>query len=393
MSGLNLAQNTALTDRELTEQNLEPALAELSQLRSLTHEQVERIRQLEQALDQSLESLKELRLRILDQEFLEAQLAATEEISNIQQQAIGRLKGQLAEQKQTLPQPQLAQTLQIMESLALAQQAELGRLRTQSHDRAQVKPHQAHAPQKQAGLQASFYSQQRLSDLEADCLSAQVLVALLDTWVRQAQAQVSALIQELGDRPEAVAVCDRLSNSLEQMQSALQQPSRAKLRQQPSSSPDLAVVQSKVVALETQISKHLTTQAMLQHAGQELETERDRQQSRIASLEAQAAEMQEQILRQAQHATEQETAIQHWKDRHLSHCAQVETLAELLQTVPHLPAAVAEILAGLQIPTQPPANPSLSLVVVDDRPGSQLDLPEFLMRRRSYTPRRSSIAD
>ncbi|HEY9883488.1 MAG TPA: hypothetical protein V6C98_07740, partial [Thermosynechococcaceae cyanobacterium] len=60
---------------------------------------IERIRHLEQALDQSLASLSEMRLQMVDQRRLEAQLAATEDISNIQQRAIARLKLQLAHQQ------------------------------------------------------------------------------------------------------------------------------------------------------------------------------------------------------------------------------------------------------------------------------------------------------
>ena len=386
MSELNLAQNPVLAER-LRESAVG---TELMQLRSLTHEQTERIRHLEQALDQSLDFIKELRLKILDQEFLESQLASTEEISNIQQQAIGRLKLQLAEQKKILEiQPFLRfdQTLQAMESLTLAQQAELGRLRSQlSHDRIQAQTSQPQTVNQQAGLRASFGTQQqRLAQLEAKALSTQVLIALLETWVQQAQAQVGALTQKF-----SLEALDRLSSSLQQMQVVLLKPDAPPTASGISSE---TTIQSKVVALETQISQYLTTQAILQHAGQELEAERDRQQSRIASLESQAAEMQEQILRQAQHATEQETAVQHWKDRHLNQCAQVQALTELLQSLPHLPPEVTEILARLQPTIQPPANPSLLLVPSVDRSASQLELPEFLMRRRNYAPRRSSTAD
>ena len=61
--------------------------------------QRERIEQLEQALEQSLASISELKLQLKDQHLLETQLAATEEIANIQQQAINELQRQLMQQQ------------------------------------------------------------------------------------------------------------------------------------------------------------------------------------------------------------------------------------------------------------------------------------------------------
>ena len=57
--------------------------------------QRERIEQLEQALEQSLASINELRLQLKDQHLLETQLAATEEMANLQQQVINELQRQL----------------------------------------------------------------------------------------------------------------------------------------------------------------------------------------------------------------------------------------------------------------------------------------------------------
>jgi chromosome segregation ATPase len=61
------------------------------------HDQLERIGQLEQALEQSLTSLNELKQKLKDQHLLETQLAATEEIANLQQQAITQLKQQVTQ--------------------------------------------------------------------------------------------------------------------------------------------------------------------------------------------------------------------------------------------------------------------------------------------------------
>lgn len=81
------------------------------------YNQSERIDQLEQALEQSLTSLNELKQKLKDQHLLETQLAATEEIANLQQKAITQLKQQIAQQQQALGvQIPAAQTqIQILE--------------------------------------------------------------------------------------------------------------------------------------------------------------------------------------------------------------------------------------------------------------------------------------
>ncbi|MBV9389236.1 MAG: hypothetical protein JOZ78_22680 [Chroococcidiopsidaceae cyanobacterium CP_BM_ER_R8_30] len=71
-------------------------------LMSPERNQIERMNQLEQALEQSLASLHELRQKLTDQQLLETQLVATEEIANLQQQAINELQRQLAALKQDL---------------------------------------------------------------------------------------------------------------------------------------------------------------------------------------------------------------------------------------------------------------------------------------------------
>lgn len=71
---------------------------ELAQAQQLTHHHVKRVTHLEQALDQAMTCLEELRQQLQEQEMLEAQLAVTEEFANVQQQAIVRLKYQLSQE-------------------------------------------------------------------------------------------------------------------------------------------------------------------------------------------------------------------------------------------------------------------------------------------------------
>lgn len=69
---------------------------------SCERNRLERMDQLEQALEESLASLSELRQQLTDQHLLETQLAATEEIANLQKQAINELQRQLTTLKQDL---------------------------------------------------------------------------------------------------------------------------------------------------------------------------------------------------------------------------------------------------------------------------------------------------
>lgn len=383
-------------------QTQEALLSELLQLRSLTQEQMERIHNLEQALDQSLASLRQLQQQIVVQEFLETQLASTEEISNVQQQAIARLKLQLAQQQADL-EMQLTQTqardqslqelLSTLEALTEAQQTELERLRSQiARDRGLVQADQTRLASQLVQLQTTFSTQQqRITELEA-ALAEQGLSGRLWNWLNEAQTHLQTLSAQSGLPQPAL---QSIEAALQQIRFALQSQTESPDSQLPQplvSQPqaqELAVAQGKIEALETQIAKQLTTEAMLQQACQELEAERDRQQARMAELERQATDMQEQILRQAQQASEYETAVQHWKDRYVQHCQHIQQVQTLLdRALPHPPADLVALLATLQATPVgvEPSSPAL-LTTPTVTQGGQIDLPDFLLRRRNKARR------
>jgi len=382
------------------EQEHTALLAELMQARSLVHSQLERIRHLEQALDQSLTSLEELRLQIIDQQLLENQLATTEEISNIQQQAIVRLKRQLVEQQQHFDrqfsdfqgrEQQLRSLLESLETLTQSQQAELEQLRQQlSTDRSELQTYQGRLEKQLADLQATFNTQQqRVIELEAQSFSARLLAGSLEVRLNQAQERIQELLNHIDERQVAI---DQLETELRQAHTALQeqqvvvdhlmQPSPGGASQRP-----LTVVP---MAMDTD-SPPPPSQAMVRHAFQELGQERDRQQARISDLERQTAEMQEQILRQAKQASEYETAVQHWKDRYVNNHYQLLQVKNLLEAVPNLTPELLELLNSLQaMPPEAPEPVSPALLDTPVETDSKIDLPEFLIRRRSYKSRRSS---
>lgn len=339
-----------------------PVIAELGQLRSQVQGQIERIHHLEQALDQSLAFQEELRSQLVNQQFLESQLASTEEIANIQQQAIAQLKQQLEHQRQLLATQQgeagknqnLAPLSRPYATLPQPDDPPL-------HHRTVI-PDQTNLPE-----QLSLLDQASIPDLNQKLAEREASIHQLETELHRAHIALQEQ-QALIDAFQAYTV-RRSTGDLSDI----------------SLDSELFTAYCKIQELETQLSKQTTSQAMLQHTCQELEQVRDRHQSRIAELEAQTAVMQEQILKQAQQSSEYETAVQHWKDRYhsiQSYLIQIKHLLE--QTLPNPPATIAELLATLQTvasnTTEEPSVPPVSR-------SPRIDLPDFLIRRHRYRAR------
>lgn len=319
---------------------LDTIAPEFLQLQDRVQTQQRRIRDLEMALDQSLASLSEVRSQIVDQSFLERQLASTEEIANVQQQAIHQLKLQFAQQKAELEaKVQQAQQREreyqaLLDAAEIRQQAELEVLKaqfgsdasgTQMHDRAEGQP--SAIEQQLQVLQADLQlRRQQFQDLEAQKQAAQIRITELET---------------------------------------------------------------QVETLEGRIARHMTTQALLQQVCQELEVDREQSQSRITELESQSAEMQEQILSQAQQASEYETAVQHWKTRFQVLQEKAIALKQFLNDQT-LPAEIVELLVTIETSAPPDLR-----ATTRSNPFNQdlkIDIPEFLVRRRTYRSRKSKEA-
>lgn len=365
----------------------------------LTRHQAERIRDLEQALDESLLSLQEIRSRLIEQHFLESQLAATEETANVQQQAILQLKQQLTRLQQTL-----------------LEQTGLMIVPADPHPTSETR---LLLPLGTAGLRAASVpvvftaqQQQRLAALEAEAFSARVFAASLGVWLYEALAEVRQLMQQKGeDSSWLQSLESHLQQALQHTQDTLQRQSERALRADAGSVPspllmpdgapepsplnqqELAIAQSKLQDLETEMGRQISIQTLLQHANRELEQEREQQQARILLLEHQTAELQEQILQQAQQSTEYETAVQHWKDRYDTHRSQIQRLRELVSmAVPPGSEEIIEILDSLQDAPESaglPGSPEISVASAQQQ-SAKLDLPDFLMQRRRYKARRSS---
>lgn len=364
-----------------------------------------RIYQLERALDQALICMEEMRQRVQDQELLETQLVATEQFASVQQQAIARLKLRLKQQQEQL-RTQLLEAeardrmvqaqLVAAESLVQVQQAELEQLRSylaanqtaplslENGPVAQVQPQVNWATEAQTAKALAAQLQKRLE-------IAQSQVDDLTLMLKQAEARITDLEEEVQMQQAALE-----AKSLEARAEARSAQKQAVALRQPNLAiatlgQDLAKAQTKVEELEIELARQVRLQAVWQQGHQELAAAGDRYRSRIAELEQQIAEMQEQILLQVRQASEYETAVQHWKDRY---CNSLRRLAQLQERLPReallaiapansaLQAALVELLDLLSLASAAVAEASSA---ASDTPLNQpWDVPDFLLWRRSH---------
>lgn len=347
---------------------LQKVSSELTELQSLNQKRSERIEQLEKALDQTLSWFHELQSKIHEQQFLESQLALTEEYANLQYQEINRLKQQLSQQLQPpetecsapATEEQLMQGL--LQEFAVITQAQSGA--SQASEGEEKEPEEAEARvislpeplgQKLRVLQACFVTlSQRLSELKAQLSASRITAADLEKQCRVAQ-------QRSSEREATISL----------------------LRE------DLKVAYASIEALKKQSTRQAMAQAQLQHSHQEREAERDRLEARAADLEHQTFQMQEQILQQAQETAEYEMAIQHWRDRYLTSQDFLRQLKESVQKhLPSPPPELAVLLATLdsaEISDWSEVPSAESLASSDFKKGLSVELPTFLAHRRNWT--------
>ena len=292
-------QSSSLLDCELLPEQL---LEDLTASMELIQHQADRIAQLERALDQTLVQVHDIRSQLVRQEWIEEQLAATEEFANVQQQAILHLKDQIDDRT--------SEVETVVENPIVKNKLDIN------------------------GTPS----------------------ARLEVRYVQAQQQIQALSQKLREDSIQSAILSEMTDT---------EREETWWREQ-------------LVTLEAELAKHLQTQAFLQQACTEMEHDRDLDQRRILELGNQSAEMQEQILRQAQQSSEYEAAIQHWKDRFYQLQNQMLSILELYDQLSEpIPEAIANLLDSLPQPTVSEQRQSLRRALP-----RRSDLPEFLQRRR-----------
>ncbi len=405
--GTSTTEAIAYSELQITSADYQALLSELADAQALDQERLSRIHHLEQALDQAMTSLEEQRLTLKDQAVLERQLAATEEFASVQQQVIARFKLQLAEQQQALD-AQILETQQrdqaiqellaTIETMTQAQQQEVERLRLRlSQDQQDAQSSRSRVDKQLQDLQAALESrQQRVSSLESETLSARTLTASLQGQLETSQQQIKELSSSLRQYRSSLA---QLEAQIEQTHMALEarQTLASSLHSIPAAEPPIALQQElagalrQIEALEEQLAQQTLYQTRSQQTQQELTADRDRLQAREAELEKQAAEMQEQILQQAQQTTEYETGVQYWRDRHatsqrqMAHTRDLVEQALAIAETDNVSPTLIELLAALQTiqPAMPPEHlEPLPIAMPLPRLGT-VELPNFLVRRRA----------
>ncbi|WP_299487147.1 hypothetical protein [Acaryochloris sp. IP29b_bin.137] len=295
----------------------------------------QRIKLLEQALEQCQRYIDELKSQLVNQAFLEEQLATTEEFSHIQKQAVLTLQNQLANREQLQGELEnlrksksnLTQQVEDQASTLRFQESEILKLRDQVvEERTALERLQDQAERLSLQIQSSqktavHETQQRII--------AQTTAERLRTQLRECEADIQALEVQLQQARESHT---NQQDIIESLQSSGKSDSHKNQAIQ-SLSASLLKAQNKIAELETQLSNQSIVQAQFQHSTQEFAEQAQLFQDRSEELEQQVAEMQEQILHQAQQASEYETAVQHWKDRSFS---AEQTVAQMKQVLEHL---------------------------------------------------------
>ncbi|MDX2216489.1 MAG: hypothetical protein SFY66_24715 [Oculatellaceae cyanobacterium bins.114] len=376
-----IAPDSALEADRLSAELNSLAIELESTAAATTQDSATRICDLENALDQAMACLADFKGRIQNQDFLEAQLAKTEEFASVQHQAIACLKQRLHYFEQSLRvRDQVLLAIVGLASFALLQQVT-------SNERNLEVLATPELP-KQLSLPLDLTSS---ADAPAD---AQDQLAIAHQHISHLTSHITRLEIELKQAATYLEERQVLELTLRQTKTLATERDTAiaALRK------ELAIAQIKVEELETELVKQHKLQAKWQQTHQELEQERDRHLTRIADLERDVAEMQEQIFQQARQASEYETAVQHWKDRYLSHQRHLAHLSHLLeQAIPHslsdsetsIPVTpiLVELFTLLQeVGNDPTSDPELLSAVPSPR-FNKLDLPEFLMRRRNFRTR------
>lgn len=162
-------------------------VAELIAARQLLRQQSDRIRNLEEALEETVTSLEEAKSRLAEQAYLESHLASTEETANVQQQAILQLKQQLSDKSHQLTQKDMAFN-QLLQARKASEQRDQANLTTE------IAKHR----QNQALLQ------QACQELEQDREAQQQRVRALEQQTAQMQEEVLKQAQQSREYQTAI---------------------------------------------------------------------------------------------------------------------------------------------------------------------------------------------
>lgn len=282
----------------------------MAQEGSLDFRLVRRICDLQQALDQALDSLDELQERVQDQQLVESQLAKTEKYSNVQQKIIHQLQQQLAHKEQW--QSHVAvELMRVVESLVEAQQIELERLHVRlSQSQAEVQDYLLR-------LQDQFQTpdtvppsplQEKLA-LESEVMVARSLTVSLWTQLQSAQDHIYALGEVVSHYQTTLATLESsleggVPKSLPPMLGSGDRSTELRGIEGDAQAEtfEIALVQElktkqlRIDELQAELAEQFRMQTRLKQRCQELAAERDHHKRRTAELQEQISDLQTQIL-------------------------------------------------------------------------------------------------
>ena len=360
--------------------------------------QPQRIKHLERALEQCQLYIDALKSQLADQDFLEMQLATTEEFTHIQKQAIVALQHQLEnreqkdseqavlEQQKSILETQLLETEtqlhnQHSEVSALQEQVEQAREALNQFKQkteqlsSQVQVSQDSVVQE---TQQRIIAQQTVERLRADLRDREAKLSDLEATLQRTEDDRQKIADDLSNHRDIVSALQESDQSQSPKNQVIQRLSR-----------NLLQAQDKISTLEKQVSNQSVLQAQLQHSTQEFESKAQDSQERSNQLEQQVTEMQEEILRQVQQAHEYETAIQHWKDRCIKAEQAVVQMKQILEQVVFdrraSNASVSKELANTITEITTPTPPAIAPLSVPDSSGRKnlMDLPALVHRWRN----------
>lgn len=294
---------------------------------SLDFKLVQRVCLLQQALDQALNTLDELKQRVENHELLESQLAQTEEYANVQQKIITHLKHQL-DQKNEWQTQVLRNLLAGVQNMIEQQQLELERLRVRIHQsQSEVQDYlvriknyyqtaQSEQPLKPELALTSEVMVVRalIIGLSSQLQSAQQHIRELDTSLTRYQVNFARMQADQEEPDAAQPLPPLLSDSLEDWADdpiALLQIIKAQ--------------QQKLQELDGELSEQFRQQTHLKYRCQELAAERDHFKRQTLDYQQENEGLREQILSQASQADEYEAAIHYWR-RHASNPLSLPSL-------------------------------------------------------------------
>ncbi|MDA0266544.1 MAG: hypothetical protein O3A14_06155 [Cyanobacteria bacterium] len=281
----------------------------MPQEESLDFKLVQRVCLLQQALDQALYSLEDLKEQVQDQQWLESQLATTEKYANVQEQAIAYLRSQLTHLNTT--QPSLLQHMAgLLDDWVDHQQSTLNRLQFQiQQGEMELQSYLQHVRDYcQDGQNLAVTDDTQTLELEAEVMVARSMAVSLGGQLQSARYYVQTLAAMVHHHHADLA---HLTGALQTTLTAIAETTASEAMDSETSDPTdqaglerlntpipedevitlrhaLRVQQVRIHELETALADQLGRQTQLKQRCQTLAAERDHYKRQVDDRQGQA---------------------------------------------------------------------------------------------------------